>query len=99
MASASRMQRMAAVIAPKNSAANAVLHNASKPPTHLPYIKITYLSKGGKSYTAIQFTAIIFDISNMMINSLLESLNYLQKVHHFMKTKCRFTPYYVNCML
>ena len=52
------MQRMAAVIAPKNSAANAVLHNASKPPTHLPYIKITYLSKGGKSYTAIQFTAI-----------------------------------------
>ena len=60
------MQRMAAVIAPKNSAANAVLHNASKPPTHLPYIKITYLTGGGKSHTAIQFTAIILVDNNWM---------------------------------
>ena len=82
------MQRMAAVIAPKNSAANAVLHNASKPPTHLPYINITYLIEAEKSHTARQLVAIIFSIFNMMINSLLESLNYLQKVHHFMKTKC-----------
>ena len=48
MASASRMQRMAAVIVPRDSAANAVLHNASNPPSHLPYIKITYLAGGEK---------------------------------------------------
>ena len=41
MASASRMWRMAAVIVPRNSAANAVPHDASNPPTDLPYIKVT----------------------------------------------------------
>jgi len=35
---------MAAVITPRGSAANAVPHNASNPPTDLPYIKVV----GGK---------------------------------------------------
>jgi len=31
---------MAAIITPRGSAANAVPHNASNPPTDLPYIKM-----------------------------------------------------------